>query len=274
MGSLIAFPVRDPTYQMLDYINRYVEFNNLRPLWLGGEAGSPGSVMPPGGYIGMLPQDRVHYDSAEAESGSGGSSLKDNLAHDRYRLTQYISQIASYENSAGSQCSLGSIGAGELPSFGSGAWAVAFSPGSPNCAPTVQDAIQYIWNNTGPISTTYWAWHTFMFSYEGSLSTASGELEIAIPGDFTIDHVYLRANTAPTGAAIIVDVNKNGATIFTDQGNRPQIAAGENSSTLGTPDVTTLELNDYLTFDIDQIGSSEGGKNLTIHVRCKQYLQV
>ena len=267
------FPRRDPAAELLDWVERRFLYEQTQPLWLGGEAGSPGSVGPPGGYIGLLPQTRVHYDPLEEEYSGGSTSLVDNLAHDRYRLTTFMEQLASYE-SGGSICSGGSVVAGEYPSWGSGAQIIGFSPGSPDCAPTVQDAIQYIWNNLAPVSSTFWSWHTFMFSYEGNLSVRAGDLQIAVPGDFTIDHVYLRATTAPTGQAIIVDVNKNGTTIFTDQGDRPQIAAGANASTLGVPAVTTLELNDYLTFDVDQTGSGNSGANLTIHVRCKQYLQV
>jgi hypothetical protein len=62
-----------------------------------------------------------------------------------------------------------------------------------------------------------------------------------------------------------VDVNKNGTTIFTTQANRPTIAIGANTA-LGTPDITALAQNDYLTFDVDQIGSTVAGANLTVQV--------
>jgi hypothetical protein len=119
-----------------------------------------------------------------------------------------------------------------------------------------------------------WMWHSFIFTAEEELTEGAKLLRIYIPGVFTIDKVYISVDTPPTGAAIIVDVNKNGVSIFTNQANRPQIAAGNNTGESGTPDVTALVLNDCLTFDIDQIGSTEPGANLTVHVRCKQYLSV
>jgi hypothetical protein len=86
----------------------------------------------------------------------------------------------------------------------------------------------------------------------------------------TIDKVYVYVQTAPVGAAIIVDVNKNGTTIFTTQANRPQIAAGANADESGTPDVTSLAKNDRVDVDIDQVGSTTPGAVLTVMVRCKQ----
>jgi hypothetical protein len=82
----------------------------------------------------------------------------------------------------------------------------------------------------------------------------------------TIEAVFVHVGTAPTGASLIVDVNKNGTTIFTTQDNRPTIAATETSDTSGTPDVTSVEDGDYLDFDIDQVGSTIPGADLLIVV--------
>jgi hypothetical protein len=82
----------------------------------------------------------------------------------------------------------------------------------------------------------------------------------------TIHGAWAAAGTAPTGASLIVDVNKNGVTIFTTQANRPTITAGSNGGTLATPDVTTLADGDYLTVDIDQVGSSIAGADVTVGV--------
>lgn len=88
----------------------------------------------------------------------------------------------------------------------------------------------------------------------------SGTFEIQ--QSLTIDSVDLRIKTAPTGAALIVDINKNGTTIFS---TRPQIAAaatsGGGSAVLS---VTTLAAGDLITVDIDQVGSSVAGSDLTI----------
>jgi hypothetical protein len=75
---------------------------------------------------------------------------------------------------------------------------------------------------------------------------------------------------APTGAAAIVDVNKNGTTIFTTQANRPTFAIGSTSATVGQFLRTTVTDGDYLSVDIDQIGSTAAGTDLTVVVRMQR----
>jgi hypothetical protein len=81
----------------------------------------------------------------------------------------------------------------------------------------------------------------------------------------TVVKVRASVGTAPTGAAILVDVNKNGTTIFTTQANRPSIAISGNTAT-GTPQVTALAAGDYLTVDVDQVGSTVAGSDLTVQI--------
>jgi hypothetical protein len=105
------------------------------------------------------------------------------------------------------------------------------------------------------------------YSKQGVLSTAIGTMRLPIDGTCTIVGVRLMAGTAPTGASIILDVNKNGTTIYTTQGNKPVIAASANSGGPGTtPDVTALAAGDYITVDIDQVGSSVPGSDLVVTV--------
>jgi hypothetical protein len=105
------------------------------------------------------------------------------------------------------------------------------------------------------------------FSKQGTLATTTGALRLPVEGAYTVTGVRLTAGTAPTGASLIVDVNKNGTTIFTTQANRPTIAAGANSGGPGTaPDVTSLAAGDYLTIDIDQVGSTVAGSDLVVSV--------
>ena len=99
------------------------------------------------------------------------------------------------------------------------------------------------------------------------VSTNSSQIDLYAPRAFTIANVHIASDTAPTGASIIVDVNLNGTSIFTTQANRPTITAGNNSGTSGTPDVTAVAKNDIITIDIDQIGSTEAGKDLVVQIR-------
>lgn len=103
------------------------------------------------------------------------------------------------------------------------------------------------------------------FSHTGDATTGPGSFRFPMPTSATISGVAATADTAPTGAALIFDVNKNGTTIFTTQANRPTILAGANQSTeFAVPDVTSVATNDLITVDIDQIGSTEPGANVVV----------
>ncbi len=88
----------------------------------------------------------------------------------------------------------------------------------------------------------------------------------------TIVDVRAYLDTAPTTSSFIIDVNKNGTTVFSTQGNRPTIAAAGNASSTTAPDVTALAAGDRLSFDIDQIGSGTAGSDLYVSVTIKRTL--
>lgn len=91
---------------------------------------------------------------------------------------------------------------------------------------------------------------------------------IVIPRAGTIVKVFAYAKTAPTGAALIFDINKNGTSIWnTTPANRIQIAAGANSGTQTSFDTTSLAEGDTITIDIDQIGSTVAGQDITITLK-------
>jgi hypothetical protein len=111
----------------------------------------------------------------------------------------------------------------------------------------------------------------FPFSRAGVLTTGVGAFRIYndTGATLTIKAVRTSVGTVPTGAAIICDINKNGTTIFTTQGNRPSIAiSGNTSGKVTNMDVTSLADGDYLTVDIDQIGSTIAGADLTVQIFC------
>jgi hypothetical protein len=112
---------------------------------------------------------------------------------------------------------------------------------------------------------------TLTFAVVGTLTTGTDKAPtILAPCTLTIVKVKVVVKTAPTGAALIVDVNKNGTTIFTTQGGRPSIAIGDTTDDSDTPDVTALAETDKLTIDIDQVGSTIAGADLTVEVVCTQ----
>ena len=65
---------------------------------------------------------------------------------------------------------------------------------------------------------------------------------------------------------MIVDVNRNGSSIFTTQANRPKLNIGAMASGVVTPDVRSGIAGDRLTFDVDQVDVA-GGLRSGLH-RC------
>lgn len=104
------------------------------------------------------------------------------------------------------------------------------------------------------------------FSVGGPLAATSHPLRIYVARDCTISSVRASVGTPSSGAPIVVDVNRNGTSIFTNQANRPSIAAGAYTDLSGTPDVVALAAGDYLTIDVDSVGSTVTGSHLTVQV--------
>lgn len=111
---------------------------------------------------------------------------------------------------------------------------------------------------------TYTQEYTFFVS--GAQTTGTKKAAALISEAGTITDVRARLDTAPVGSTFIVDVNKNGTTIFSTQGNRPTIAAAGNNSTTTAPDVTAVAAGDRLSIDVDQIGSGTAGSDLYVTV--------
>ena len=100
------------------------------------------------------------------------------------------------------------------------------------------------------------------------------------PAALTIEEVVCEVDTAPTGAAVIVDIHKipvadietdfTGTTIYTTQANRPTLAIDDRHVVATLPDVTAIAQGDVLRIYVDQIGSTEAGRDLTVCVRVRQ----
>ena len=82
--------------------------------------------------------------------------------------------------------------------------------------------------------------------------------------DIELISVQAHVDTPATGQSILVDVNKNGSTILTGSPNIVEIAAGANSSAIIPPGTTSVTVGDYVTVDVDQIGSGTAGADLVV----------
>lgn len=85
----------------------------------------------------------------------------------------------------------------------------------------------------------------------------------------TITGIELRAKTGPTGSdPLIIDINKNGTTIF---GVKPQINAGSQvDAGVATLTTTDLVAGDVLVVDVDGIGDSVAGADISVILTCTQ----
>lgn len=110
----------------------------------------------------------------------------------------------------------------------------------------------------------------YTFAITGTLSVVTGKSRIYLEGNYTVETIRASVNTAPTGATILVDVNKNGTTLYTTQSARPTIATSGFTANGNSPAVTTFAAGDYLTVDIDQVGSTIVGSDLTVVVRLRR----
>jgi hypothetical protein len=93
-----------------------------------------------------------------------------------------------------------------------------------------------------------------------------GALGYAVPFTCTITNVRAMVGTAPTGAAIRVDIHKDGTTIFTDQAERPNIADGATVDLTNTPAVTAVTKDAVLRLYADSVGSTTPGADLHVDI--------
>lgn len=118
-------------------------------------------------------------------------------------------------------------------------------------------------SGTGTIKTT------LSFAVVGTLSVDTDQAPtILAPCSLTITSVRLVVKTAPTGADLWVDVNKNGASIFSAHGDLKIVAGATTGNAV--PNTTSVALDDKFTVDIVQIGSTVAGADLTVEVVCAQ----
>ncbi len=97
----------------------------------------------------------------------------------------------------------------------------------------------------------------------GNLTTGAASVEWPAPFDFTLVSAIGQAGTAPVGASLIVDVRINGASIFANQGEMVSISSGQNQDTSATKNAS-VSAGSVVTFEIEQVGSSTAGADLTI----------
>jgi hypothetical protein len=109
----------------------------------------------------------------------------------------------------------------------------------------------------------------FTYFVGGAQTTGTEKQGFLMSQAGTIVDVRAYLTTAPTGQSFIVDLMKNGVTMFTTSGNRPTIAASGNASTTTLPDIVSVAVGDRLRIDNIQVGSGVAGSNLYVTVTLK-----
>ncbi|MBI3331947.1 hypothetical protein HYZ99_03230 [Candidatus Peregrinibacteria bacterium] len=141
--------------------------------------------------------------------------------------------------------------------------AIAFTSGG-TLSRTAQGTSGQIILSQG-LSAPVWKTPTssMVWFFEGGLFvTATGGAVVTMPYGITLGTGSLRVNVAPTGAAIIVDVFKDGTSIYS---TKPQIAvSAKTSAKTGIFSTTALTEGSVIRFSIDQVGSTIAGSGLTI----------
>ncbi len=86
--------------------------------------------------------------------------------------------------------------------------------------------------------------------------------------DFTVDSVFVESRTPIITQELVIDVNKNGSSIFADA--KPQIDIGGiwsgDSSVDATPTVTLFPAGSIMSIDVDRVGLASGVK-VTVYGR-------
>lgn len=114
-------------------------------------------------------------------------------------------------------------------------------------------------------------WTGKQWLFTGTLTTQTSKDWASFPDDVTLVRVDLIVETAPTGATIIVDIERstdggsNWTTIFTGGTNRPVIAISARTGNTTTIDVPACTGNSHLyRAKISQVGSTIAGANLSV----------
>ncbi len=142
------------------------------------------------------------------------------------------------------------------------------TPGKVDGASIVVSSIEFV------KGTVLWFIRTTVLTVADDVSS-----QFVVPATLSFDSVDLSVKTAPTGAALIIDIeSKRGAGAFTTLfTTKPQIDASSltgggsavfDTGTHGTED--QLIADDILRLNIDQVGSSVEGVDLTVTFRLKQ----
>jgi hypothetical protein len=104
-------------------------------------------------------------------------------------------------------------------------------------------------------------------THTGELSAYTGVKRWYAPKNITISKIKARVDTAPTGAGVVVQINKTSLGVTTNQ--QLTIADGTTLISDTSPTISSMLEDDYLTVDIVSVGTTTAGENLTVEITYK-----
>jgi hypothetical protein len=130
------------------------------------------------------------------------------------------------------------------------------------------DCVAFVWDGSAWQGLTR---EVTRVSIQGFFATGTNVTpRIVFPRACKLAKVTAYCETAPTGASLIIDINKNGNTSYSvfDGATRITIVAGAYANNQTTFHATygVLAADDQLTIDIDQVGSTVAGSDLTLTI--------
>ena len=104
-------------------------------------------------------------------------------------------------------------------------------------------------------------------SEDETTTTGTGKSTFRLPFTFQILEARASVKSAPEGSSILVDVNQNGISIFS---NQLEIPGGSKTSqdalVLPTFSTSTLADDSEISIDVDQVGSTSPGSGLKVYL--------
>lgn len=108
---------------------------------------------------------------------------------------------------------------------------------------------------------------TYTGFVSGVLSVGIGSTRLYNDSNTTLTVLSVRASvgTAPVGSSVVVDINKNGVSMF-GTATKPTIVDGTFTDKRAPDTGMTIADGEYFTVDVDAVGSSVAGSDLTIQI--------
>ena len=119
-----------------------------------------------------------------------------------------------------------------------------------------------------PVGGGYDRVEVIPFSKIGALSPTTQPFAYPIVGGtFKIESIAAHCTTAPTGSPVVIDILKNGVSIFSVPGDRMTIQPGTNDGVAGNVSAVRFTDGDTLAVIIVSVGSTNPGATLVVPTR-------